>query len=199
MWWRSRCPITKCFWNWICKKLSIDAKTPNGTSLRAYSTAFKVPFWFRYTFIIWIHWIEHKRRALLRCGGVVGVQLQSVLGTEFAKQGKFLQKSKRFDMDICCMECSFVVTPLFLHIEYRKMGWTNSEGAFYFQKGADVICQISKQTNHITTNLEVEILNSMLPSHWTLFKISTSGLVICFVYLGIWPYHIQDLLIISYL
>ena len=38
------------------------------------------------------------------CGGVdlVGVQLQSVLGTEFAKQGKFLQKSKRFDMDICC-------------------------------------------------------------------------------------------------
>ena len=37
------------------------------------------------------------------CGGdVVGVQLQSVLGTEFAKQGKFVQKSKRFDMDICC-------------------------------------------------------------------------------------------------
>ena len=149
VWWRSRCPITKCFWNWICKKLSIDAKTPNGKSFRAYSTAFKVPFWFHYTFKIWIHWIEHKRRALLRCGGVVGVQLQSVLGTEFAKQGKFLQKSKRFDMDICCMECSFVVTPLFLHIEYRKMGWTNSEGAFHFQKGADVICQISKQTNHI--------------------------------------------------
>ena len=144
VWWHSRCPIAKCFWNWIGKKLSIDAKTPNGTSFRAYSTAFKVPIWFRYTFKIWIHWIEHKRRALLRCGGVVGVQLQSVLGTEFAKQGKFLQKSKRFDMDICCMECSFVVTPLFLHIEYRKMGWTNSEGAFHFQKGADVICQISK-------------------------------------------------------
>ena len=27
----------------------------------------------------------HKRRALFRCGGVLGVQLPSVIGTEFAK------------------------------------------------------------------------------------------------------------------
>ena len=143
---------------------NIDTKKPNGTSFRAYSIAFKVPIWFSYTFKVWIHWIEHKRRALLWCGGVVGVQLQSVLGTEFAKQGKFLQKSKRFDMDICCMECSFVVTPLFLHIEYRKMSWTNSEGAFHFQKGAEVIMSnLQNRPNILPITLKLKFWSQCFP------------------------------------